>query len=148
MVSRLLLLTLPFVAACPIVKECTLIGCVSELILDVTADGAPVRILSGSVTVGGTTYAVQCDGTDATGSDAAVQCPEVGQILIMLPDGAGGGEVEYALTGLDGADTGYNPGFDGSGSFTPDWSSSQPNGPDCGPTCWNATAGIALDVLD
>ena len=141
-----LALLLIAVAACdPVGTACTEIGCISQLDLTITADGHAVPEFSGSITIGDTEFAVACDGTDATGSDAGVTCVSDGVVSVTFPEGAG--DVSWSLVGSDPADTG-GFGYDGAGTVTPTWETSQPNGPDCPPTCSTAAVTIALDVLD
>lgn len=140
---------LPFVllAGCEVAKMCTEIGCISTVAITVTADGAPVSTFSGTITVGATTYDVSCaDGATAGGSPE-VSCGADGLVTVTVAEDDGGGVVSWNLVGSDPADTG-GFGFDGSDSTTPEWSSSQPNGEGCPPTCWSASMEIALDVLD
>lgn len=132
-----LLLALPLLAACPGGMECTLIGCANQLTLHVVGADGPG--LSGSVTLGGHTFSVDCDGE----SDPEVVCSD-GDISIQLSDAQGGGEVTWTLS-TDDTDTATGGGnYVGNGTFTPDWTSSSPNGPDCGSTCWSGEGTVEL----
>jgi hypothetical protein len=91
------------------------------------------------VTVGGQAFAVDCP--DA--GDPAVLC-DADSVTIQLPDGVGGGEVTWSLS-IEGTDTAMGGGdYVGSGTFTPEWTSSTPNGPDCGSTCWSGEGTVEL----
>lgn len=133
---RLLAPLLLLVNACEIGKDCTLIGCLNQLTIEVTGAGDVIG-LSGSVTVGGRTFVVDCDDPAAT----EVTC-DGSAIIVQLADGEGGGEVGWSLS-ADGADTG-GQGYAGEGTFTPTWTTSEPNGPDCGPTCTSGVGEVAL----
>ena len=133
---RPLLLLLPLLASCQLVKDCTLIGCVNQLTIEVTGAGAAIG-LSGSVTLSGHTFVVDCANPDAT----AVVCDGT-TLIISLADGQGGGDVQWSLS-ADGADTGRQ-GYAGEGTFTPNWVSSEPNGPDCGPLCISGAGEVEL----
>lgn len=142
-----LLLALSSLSGCEIVKSCTEIGCINTLTITVTADGAGVPEVHGTITVGSTTYDVACLGGDNTGSSPEVTCAQGGVVSISVSEADGGGVVSWALAGADPVDTG-DWGYDGTGSTTPAWESSEPNGEGCPPVCWAATMEIALDVLD
>lgn len=136
-------------AACDTIsKSCTDIGCVSQLSITVTADSAPVPEFSGTITIGDVDFAVACAGTDATGSAPGVTCAGDGVVILPLTERSGGGDVSWVLSGSDGGLDSGNAGYDGQGTLTPEWSTSQPNGPDCPPICYSADATISLDVLD
>ena len=110
---------------------CTEIGCTSELVLTVTGP-ADTSTVTGTVTVGGQEVAVDC----AAGS-AEVTC-DGNTIVVTLPQDVGGGDVTWSL--VDGGP------YQGSGTVTPTWESSTPNGEECPPTCW---AGVAtVDLVD
>ncbi|MES2638423.1 MAG: hypothetical protein V4850_03045 [Myxococcota bacterium] len=132
-----LALVLPLLSACD-PKDCTLVGCASQLALTITGPGEVIG-LSGSVTVGEHTFLVDC----ASDSDPAVTC-DGASLVLDLPEGVGGGEVEWSLSS-DGPDGGESGGsYAGEGAFTPDWTSSTPNGPDCGPECWSGAGSVEL----
>lgn len=120
--------------------DCTLIGCSSQLVLHVEQGGEPVPAFSGEVTVGGTTFAVDCTGAPDVG--AGVTCQD-GLVSVDLGNVEGGGEVTWSFSTPVSDDTAA-PHASGSGTVTPAWTSSQPNGPECGPTCWAGEATVEL----
>lgn len=134
---RSLLALLPLIAACDTAgKSCTEIGCAGSLVLQVVGVGDTTG-LAGMITVAGHDFMVDCDGT----SDPEVSC-EAQTVSIFLSE-AGGGEVVWSLAA--GGDTGGGGGgYAGNGTFTPNWSESQPNGPDCPPTCWVGEGTVEL----
>lgn len=135
---RYLLAIFPLIAACDTAgRACTEIGCAGSLVLQVAGVEGTTG-LAGMVTVAGRDFIVDCGGT----SDPEVSC-EANAISILLPE-VGGGEVVWSLA-ASGPDTGQGGGgYAGNGTFTPDWSESQPNGPDCPPTCWVGEGTVEL----
>jgi hypothetical protein len=131
-----LALVLPLLSACDGVT-CTLVDCSSIVTLTITGP-ADVIGVSGSVTLGDHTFVVDCAGE----SDPEVTCDE-SSISVQLPDGVGGGEVEWSLSS-DGSDGGGGGGYAGEGAFTPEWTSSTPNGPACDPECIAAVGTVEL----
>jgi hypothetical protein len=82
---------------------CTEIGCSGQLVLHVIAEGAPVAAFAGSVTVGTTTWAIDCGGS---GGDAATSCGDGdGAVRITLLNDEGGGTVTYDLVATATPDT-------------------------------------------
>ena len=125
-------------AGCFETTDCTLIGCADQLTVHLLgpADSSEV---SGMITVGGHAFVVDCEGT----SDPEVLCTG-DAITIQLAEGQGGGAVQWSLSS-DGRDSGGGGGgYAGDGTVTPDWEVSQPNGPDCGPTCTSAEMTVEL----
>ncbi len=122
-------------AACG--HECTLIGCVSRLTLQVHGAGdAPG--LYGTVSVGGETFAIDCAGT----SDPGVAC-DGNTLQIGLSGAKGGDEVTWSLT-VPSQDTGMGGGsYVGSGTFTPEWTGTELNGEGCG-VCWSASGAVEV----
>lgn len=119
-------------------KVCTAIGCTSVLTITVTDAGNPPVGLNGTVTVGADTFAVDCDGT----SDPEVTC-DGAVVTISAPGFDWGGDVEWTFHAGDPGAT-QGGGYTGNGTFTPTWTSDQPNGPDCDPTCWTGEGTVAL----
>lgn len=121
-------------AGCPaeVGQICTEVGCNGVLTITVVdASDAPVAGLAGTIAVGGQTFAVDCAGT----SDEAVTCSG-GTITVMLGDDVGDTEVVLDLAA---------GGVTATSTLDPEWTSSQPNGPDCPPTCWDAEGTVAID---
>lgn len=134
--DHLLLLTL--LACDPETADCTLIGCADELILHVIGPDDTSEV-SGRVTVGGHDFMVDCDGT----SDPEVTC--VGSDLVFqLSEGLDRGEVAWGLSSSGRDSGGGGGGYAGEGTVLPEWNSSQPNGPDCPPTCTSGEATVEL----
>lgn len=136
-----LLVPVLLLAGCdPVGLMCTEIGCQSSAVLTVTGGGAPLLVFSGTVTVGDTTYDVACDGSDSTGSSPEVFCGGDGTVAVPAPDG--GADLTWSLSGSPGAGASYS----GDGAASPEWTSYQPNGEDCPPTCWSAEVEAALEL--
>lgn len=132
------LLALLLLTACDGATDCTLIGCMDTLTLHVT--GAPTGAVYGVVTVDGHDFQVDCAGE----SDPDVLC-DGSDITFQLPnDVVGGGEVTWTLSTPDDDTATGGGSYVGNGTFTPDWTSSTPNGPDCGPTCWTGDGAVEL----
>lgn len=124
--------------ACADGGPCSRMGCASVLTLTVTDAGAPPVGLNGTVTVGGRTYQVDCDGT----SDPEVTCD--GAVVTIQDAGDDwGGDVTWTFHAGDPGAT-QGGGYTGNDTFTPEWTLNQPNGEDCGPTCWTAEGTVAL----
>jgi len=133
------LLALLLLAACDGSTDCTLVGCIDTLTLHVVGvgGGAPVY---GVVTLDGHDFQVDCAGE----SDPEVVC-DGEDINFQLPAGVvGGGEVTWTLSTPDDDTATGGGSYVGNGTFTPDWTSSTPNGPDCGPTCWTGEGTVEL----
>jgi hypothetical protein len=113
----LALLTLPLLAACegPFnVRDCTLIGCRSGLAIELT-DIPPGPLTLEVVLSGSQTQTLTC---------AQHTCPPYFFVPDVRPD-----EVTLRITTTAGTLT---------ETMRPAWSRSQPNGPGCGPVCWEA----------
>lgn len=130
-------LPLLLLAGCELGETCTHIGCDSSVHFDVETAGEPVGTYHGEVTVGGTRFSVDCGGEVAPGAE--ITC-EDGGFTLHLGAVEGGGEVEWVLNGPSTS----GGALTGGGTFTPDWSTSQPNGPGCDPTCFSADATLEL----
>jgi hypothetical protein len=110
--------------------DCTLIGCSSALLLRVETAGEPIGdTFTGEVVVGESTYAIDCPAQSGCGD---------GEVSILLDEADAGGEVTYELR----AGSGEDDALTGAGTIAVSWSESQPNGPECGPTC-SSGLGIA-----
>ena len=131
-------LSLLFFLACTTSVMCTLIGCRDQLTVQVVGP-ADVSEVSGQITVGGHSFTVDC----AAGTDPTVVCAG-STITLQLSDGDGGGEVQWSLSSPSPDSGTGGGGYAGEGAVTPDWSSSQPNGPDCEPTCYTGHATVEL----
>lgn len=120
-------------AACETPTVCTKIGCESTLAIRVvTEDEQMVAGLVGTITVGDTTYDVDCTGT----SSPEVRCDD-DAIRVSVTEGDVDSEVSISLFRDDG--------YGAETSFSPAWTSSQPNGPDCPPVCWDGEAAVAAE---
>ncbi|MCB9662913.1 MAG: hypothetical protein H6732_02285 [Alphaproteobacteria bacterium] len=136
------LLCLPvLLAACPVESQlCTLIGCLStlELTLDLPGweDGDTV------LTVDVERAVVRCT-VSATGE---ATCDDDG--LSVSFDGEGDRRVLELQGHLVEAAITVRAERDGVGvldtTTTPDWTVSQPNGPDCSPTCVSAALTLGI----
>lgn len=133
----MLLLTSGCLVGCPGML-CTDMAFISQLELHVEGtNGAPG--LSGAVTLGDHTFLVDCDGE----SGAGVSCQDDTTIFIRLSSPDGTEAVTWSLSTAD-EDTATGGGtYVGNGTFTPDWVSSELNGPGCG-TTWSAEGTVEL----
>lgn len=130
-------------------KSCTTIGCVNGYTLDFEASSWAQGKYTVELTVDG--KAGTCEATLPLDASSKSTCtlPEVQMGLSgsALPAGQQGlvglmftsqpAKVEVAVK-LDGAVVGQPA------SFTPAYKTSQPNGPECGPTCTNASDKLKL----
>lgn len=122
-----------FLLACDPPTACTQIGCDNTLAIRVvTEDEQMVVGLVGTITIGETTYDVDCTGT----SSPEVRCDDDAIRVTVTED-----QVDLEV----GIDLFRDDGYGAATSFTPTWTSSQPNGPDCPPVCWQGEAGVAAD---
>lgn len=130
-------------------KACTTIGCVDGYTLDFEASSWAPGKYTVELTVDGKSYT--CEATLPLDASSKSSCtlPEVqlGLSGSALPAGEQGlvglvftsqpTKVDVTIK-LDGATLGQPA------SFTPAYKTSQPNGPECGPTCTNARDTLKL----
>ena len=110
-----------WVVGCQSSTACTLIGCESGLTVEVqNAPPGPITVQASVIGASGAVYTATCPGT--TGCTNAVFFPA------FTPEQA-------RLTITTTAGTRQQ-------DVTPSYTTSQPNGPRCGPTCRNATVRI------
>lgn len=118
----------------PITGVCTEIGCSGQVAITVVdSNDDPVSEMAGTITMGDSTWMVDCAGT----SDPGVSCSG-GTITLELPQDVGNEDVTLDL---------HRGPSSATATLLLDWVSSQPNGPDCPPTCWTAEGSAALDDI-
>ncbi len=136
-----LLTALPFLAILAGCSEpitaCTQVGCEDGLYITVEhLDGSPLDTFSGEATLDGESFDVSCD--DGTGQGDNYLC--LGNTL-EIQDATDATEIHLDLVADD--DT-----LRYQGTLTLDFAEVQPNGPDCPPTCLQASETIALSPVD
>ncbi|WAS91726.1 hypothetical protein [Nannocystis punicea] len=131
-------------------QACTLIGCGSSFQIALQRDAWTAGKYEVTVVADGET--IECSATLPLQCDAPPACPEASQLLLGL-DGCALDPAQHKLGSLEfqqgrapksvSVQVRQDGALLGEGEYSPVYSESQPNGPDCEPTCVGAEA-VAL----